>query len=122
MYMAVDDQESECVYSQTVRDLHNEMITILDDEIAPLDGMKDTWDKLLQLFSNGAPLSTKQINSIKKIGDLFDLLMKDKYISFENYEPFAKKLEKVHKAMASRVRSYSDQIKKQITKERESLR
>ncbi|XP_069115511.1 uncharacterized protein [Argopecten irradians] len=109
-------------YSQEVRDLHNTMVKELSEEIAPCPSLMDKWHDLLYLFSNKTPLSTVTIDKIKNVGDLVKELMTAGYICFEDYEPFARKLEQVHQQMAKRVRQYALKISEQIKTDKESIR
>ncbi|XP_033757890.1 uncharacterized protein LOC117340239 [Pecten maximus] len=107
-------------YSMEVRELHNEMVNVLAGDLGPT--VKPQWDKLLGLFSNRAPLTTLQIATINNIGDLVRELMTAEYICFENYEPFAAKLEKVNNQMARVVRQYGLKIMEEIEKDGVSQR
>ncbi|XP_033757886.1 uncharacterized protein LOC117340237 isoform X2 [Pecten maximus] len=103
-------------YSRTVVDLNNTLVNTIAKEIAP--SLPVEWNRLLHLF-DGAPLGRAELANIKSVGDLVQALLTAKDINYENYEPFAKKLEQVNKLMAGVVRDYARRIKKQINREEE---
>ncbi|XP_021364293.1 uncharacterized protein LOC110457372 [Mizuhopecten yessoensis] len=116
--MEAATSRSEFKYSQKVPDLHNKMVTKLSREIAPCRSMMNDWNNLLLLFSNDAPLSNVQIDGISSVGDLVRLLLGENYISYEDYEPFAKKLANVFPRMATLVREESKKIMEQVSTEK----